>query len=102
MYTKAIEWGKCKENPAKKVKKLKGEVKRVRFLMPDEVQILLSNCTDYLKPIVTAAVHTGMRKGELFGLKWEQISFEQGIITLHDTKNGERRDIPWMKRLKPL
>jgi len=59
MYTKAIEWGKCKENPAKKVKKLKGEVKRVRYLMPDEVQILLSNCKDYLKPIVSVAVHTG-------------------------------------------
>ena len=94
VYTKAIEWGKCKENPAKKVKKLKGEVKRVRFLMPDEVQKLVSNCVDHLKPIVTVAVHTGMRKGELFGLKWEQVNFEQGIITLCDTKNGERRDIP--------
>ena len=61
MYTKAIEWGKCKENPAKKVKKLKGEVKRVRYLMPDEVQILLSNCKDYLKPIVSVAVHTGYK-----------------------------------------
>ena len=64
------------------MKKLKGEVKRVRFLMPDEVQKLLSNCADYLKPIVTVAVHTGMRKGELLGLKWDQVNFEQGIITL--------------------
>jgi site-specific recombinase XerD len=53
MYTKSIEWGKCKESPAKKVKKLKGEVKRVRFLMPHEVQKLISNCPAYLKPIVT-------------------------------------------------
>ena len=68
--------------------------------MPDEVQILLSNCTDYLKPIVTVAVHTGMRKGELLGLKWEQVNFEQGIITLHDTKNGERRDIPMDETVK--
>ena len=36
MFTKAIEWGRVKENPAKKVKLLKGEVKRVRFLMPEE------------------------------------------------------------------
>ena len=100
MFSKAIEWGKCKENPAKKVKKLKGEVKRVRFLMPDEVQTLLSSCADYLRPIVTLAVHTGMRKGEIFGLKWEQINFEQGIITLQDTKNGERRDIPMDETVK--
>ena len=100
MYTKAIEWGKCKENPAKKVKKLKGEVKRVRFLMPDEVQTLLSNCADHLKPIVTVAVHTGMRKGEILSLKWEQVNFEQGIVTLHDTKNNERRDIPMDETVK--
>lgn len=82
MYSKAIEWGKVKENPAKKVKLLKGEVKRLRFLMPDEIQKLLENCTDYLKPIVTVAVHTGLRKSELLGLQWDRINFEQGIITL--------------------
>jgi integrase len=41
-----------------------------------------------------------MRKGELFTLKWEQVNFEQGIITLHDTKNGERRDIPMDETVK--
>lgn len=102
MFTKAVEWGKLKENPARKVKLLKGEVKRVRFLMPDEVQILLSNCADHLKPIVIVAVHTGMRKGELLGLTWDQVSFEQGIITLLDTKNHERRDIPMDATVKAL
>jgi len=100
MYSKAIEWGKVKENLTKKVKLLKGEVKRLRFLMPDEVQRLLSNCTDHLKPIVTVAVHTGMRKGELLSLQWDRINFEQGIITLLDTKNNERRDIPMNETVK--
>ena len=94
MFTKAIEWGKMSESPAKKIRLLKGEVKRVRFLMPDEVQILLFNCVDHLKPIVTVTVHTGMRKGEVLGLRRDQVNFEQGIISLLDTKNGERRDIP--------
>lgn len=57
MYSMAIEWGKLKENPAKKVKLLKGEVKRVRFLIPEEINTLLSNCEDYLKPIVKVALH---------------------------------------------
>jgi integrase len=100
MYSKAIEWGKCKESPAKKVKLLKGEVKRVRFLMPDEIQRLLSNCADHLKPIVTVALHTGMRKGELLGLKWDQVNFDQGIISLLDTKNHERRDLPMNETIK--
>ena len=100
MYSKAIEWGKLKDSPAKKVKLLKGEVKRVRFLIPEEINTLLSNCADYLKPIVTVALHTGMRKGELLGLQWPQIDFEQGIITLTDTKNNERRDIPMNETVK--
>jgi len=94
MFTKAIEWGKLRENPAKKVKLLEGEIKRVRFLIPSEIQNLLSNCAEHLKPIVTVAVHTGMRKSELLNLKREQVNFEQGFITLTETKNNERRDIP--------
>ncbi|MGA2466774.1 MAG: site-specific integrase [Thermodesulfobacteriota bacterium] len=43
-----------------------------------------------------------MRKGELLSLKWTQINFEQGIITLHDTKNGERRDIPMDETVKTI
>ncbi len=46
MYSKGMEWGKVKESPAKKVKLLKGETKRLWFLMPDEIQKLFSNCTD--------------------------------------------------------
>ncbi|MGZ3604700.1 MAG: tyrosine-type recombinase/integrase [Thermodesulfobacteriota bacterium] len=95
LFSKAVEWGKLKESPAgKKVKFFKGAVNRVRFLMPNEFQTLLSNCDDFLKPIVTVAVHTGMRRGELLNLKWDQVSFEQGIITILDTKNSERKDIP--------
>lgn len=94
MLSKAFDWGIIQENPAKRVKMLKGEVKRLRYLMPDEFQRLLSNCPDDLKPIVTVASHTGLRKGELLGLQWDQVNFEKGIISILDTKNGERRDIP--------
>lgn len=94
LFSMAVRWHKIGENPAREVKRLKGETKRVRFLMPDEVRILLSNCVGFLKPIIMVAVHTGMRKGEILGLKWPQVNFEQGIISVLDSKNHERRDIP--------
>jgi integrase len=41
-----------------------------------------------------------MRKSELLNLKWEQVNLEQGIISLLDTKNHERRDIPMNETAK--
>lgn len=99
-FTKAIEWGKSMENPAKRVKLFKGVTQRLRYLMPDEVQRLISNCSDHLRPIVIVAVHTGMRKGEILSLRWEQIDFEKGIITLTDTKNDQRRYVPMDETVK--
>lgn len=100
MFTKAIEWGRIKENPAKKVKLFKGEVRRVRFLLPGEIQELLSNCGEDLRPIVTVALHTGMRKGELLSVTWPEVNFEQAIISLSDTKNMEPRDVPMNETVK--
>lgn len=98
LFSKAVEWRKLKENPAKMVKRMKGEGKRLRYLMPDEVNSLLSNCDGLLwgllKPLVTVTLHTGARQGELRNLKWSEVSLDMGFITLLDTKNGERRDVP--------
>ena len=41
-----------------------------------------------------------MRKSQILSLQWPQINFEQGIITLSDTKNHERRDIPMDETVK--
>lgn len=104
LFSKAVEWKDenkiafLKEDPTKAVKRLKGETKRVRYLLPGEIQKLLLNCEGllrgFLRPLVTVALHTGARKGELQGLQWPQADFELGIISLLDTKNGERRDVP--------
>jgi integrase len=98
MFAMAVKWNMAKESPVKDVKRFKGETKRIRYLMPNEIQTLLSKCDgllrNLLKPLVTVALHTGARKGELQSLQWPQVNFDLGIISLLDTKNGERRDIP--------
>ena len=93
MLKKAVEWKRLKENPARQVKLFKTQG-RLRFLMPDEVRLLISNCSNHLKPIVTVAAHTGLRKTELLTLTRAQVDFDLGIITITNTKNGERRHIP--------
>ena len=94
MFTKAIEWGFLKENPAKPVKLFKENNKRLRFLSEDEINRLLSVCDGYLRDIVIVALNTGMRKGEIFNLKWQDIDFELKLIHVADSKNYESRDIP--------
>ncbi len=40
------------------------------------------------------ALYTGMRKGEIFKLKWNDIDFNRGFITLKDPKGGTDQRIP--------
>ncbi len=94
MYNQAIAWGKVTHNPCKGVKMFKENNQRLRFLEKEEINKLLLNCCEHLKPIVKVALNTGMRKGEILGLKWRDVDVVHKTIHLLDTKNGEKRDVP--------
>lgn len=38
-----------------------------------------------------------MRKGEQYGLRWNDIDFSRSVITLSDTKNGSSRTVPMIE-----
>jgi integrase len=53
-----------------------------------------------LRALLLTALHTGLRKGELLGLRWEQIDFTRGVIALgRRTKSGKGRDVPLNQEL---
>jgi integrase len=82
----------------RKVSKPKEPRGRVRFLSEDERQRLLDACkasrNPYLYLVVVLALSTGARKMEILNLTWQNVDLQRGAITLHDTKNGERRVLP--------
>jgi integrase len=97
MFTKAVEWEMVEEGVLKKIRKvkpLKGENKRLRYLSKQDCQTLINSCEPHLKPIVITALNTGMRRGEILNLKWDNVDLRHGFILLDKTKNGDRREIP--------
>ncbi len=97
MFTKAVDWNMASEEALKQVRKvkfLKENNKRLRYLDVEECQRLIESCAEHLKPIVTVALNTGMRRGEILGLRWDHVDLRHGFILIGTSKNGERREIP--------
>jgi integrase len=67
---------------------------RVRYLNDQEERRLVAALPVWLRPLVTVAIHTGMRKGELLNLKWADIDFVSGTIHVREAKSGEGRRLP--------
>lgn len=92
------EWGWLEVSPMTNVTKPTEGEGRERFLSPSEKDQLLQACRESrnpnLLPMVSLALITAMRFGEIAGLHWRDIDFDQGTITLLRTKNGDRRVIP--------
>lgn len=107
------EWGWLEDSPIRKVRRPTEPRGRVRFLSDDERARLLEACkasrSPALYPAVVLALSSGMRRGEILGLKWAAgadaldvqdeafsgyLDVAQGRVTLHKTKNGERRVVP--------
>lgn len=102
MFNLGIDNRLISQNPVNKVKKLLEDNHKVRFLTKDEEDRLYKALPEFLKPIVTTALQTGMRKGEILNLKWSNIDFEYGFIELLKTKSGKARKIPISDKLKQV
>lgn len=86
------------ENPISPVKRPKVKDNRImRFQEGEEAALMeaLDSCRNpWVKPSVILALETAMRRGELLALRWEDVDFKKRVAKLHDTKNGEWRDVP--------
>ena len=95
ILNKAVAWKNLRESPARNVKFLREPNGRLRYLEIAEIQRLIANCSDKLRPIVILAVNSGLRLGEILGLRWkENIDFQREIIRITNTKNGEVKALP--------
>jgi len=90
---KAVEMEWIVAHPGARIPKLK-ENGRVRKLTLEEAKLLLASCNDRLRSIVFTALETAMRKEEVVGLRWSEISGGMIRLPAERTKDNEARNIP--------
>jgi len=102
IFTIAIEWEILhKANPVRASDYLEENNERDRYLEIAEIERLETECTKELRTVVRVAIGTGMRQGEIAGLQWTDIDFDQNFIFVrrsgpdaYSPKSGKNRVIP--------
>jgi integrase len=97
------DWGlPLAKNVVKLVRRPVIRNERSRRLTGDEEQRLLDGCNGgkipYFRTLIILAIETGMRRGELLGLQWADVSHNRRVISLSMTKNGASREVPLSQR----
>lgn len=100
----AFDEGLLLANPLSRMR-LERERKRKRPVMSlDEEDSLLRSAEPHLRPIIVAALDSGLRRGELLTERWEDIDFARRLLFVSRSKTpeGESREVPLTTRLFDL
>lgn len=77
----AIKWEYLLNHPLKNLTRLKAPPQSESYWLPDEISAFLnSNRSSPHYALFVTALNTGMRRGELLGLKWDKVDFENKKI----------------------
>jgi len=89
-----------------KIEKPKVHNVRTEDLTSDQIQNLLKAIEEspYKIPamMMKMVLYTGMRRGELFKLRWDDINFDRGFICIRNPKGGQDQKIPMNEATKDL
>ncbi len=101
----AVRDGLIPRNATQAVKPPQVRREEIHPLAPEQVKALLDAASgDRLEALYVLAVHTGLRQGELLGLKWEDVDLDEGTLqvrrTLTTAKGGSVLSAPKTKGSK--
>jgi integrase len=93
-------------NPVRRVKLFHEDNSRLRYLSREEYDRLIaavrtlaadtsvSRKSLYLEEKIVLAAHTGLRRGSLFNLRWDQVDLANGVMRIPRTKSGRPLSVP--------
>jgi integrase len=99
LYNLAKKWGVYEgPNPIDRVEIPRLDNHKTEYMHEDEVSRLLETLEKWPCRMSAAFVKftmlTGMRRGELFKLTWDDVDFERGMVRLREPKGGKTQTIP--------
>ncbi len=97
----AVRWGLIPRNVSEDVDRPRLRREGIRPLNRDQARHLLKTAGesgDRFEALYVLALHTGMRPGELLGLKWEDVDFGKGGLQLNRALAGKNFTAPKTKR----
>jgi integrase len=94
-----IEQGLAADNPVRRVKFFRVDTKRLRYLTEVQYKRLLDEAdkvtrSPYLRAAIELAVFTGLRRGNLLGLRWDWVDWLNRVVRVPRTKSGKPLAIP--------
>jgi integrase len=107
LLTKCRLWGFDTSNIQPCKFKLKEPAENIKYLENWETaEKIITNAPKHLKPIIYTALYTGLRRGNILGLKWDNLDFENNLINVRvkdRTKDGGKNlSIPMIDKLKTI
>jgi integrase len=76
----AMRYGWADRNPIRAVRQSVKRLKEPDILTPEELESIINGLSEPSRTLVITATVTGLRRGELIGLKWEDVDFQNGKI----------------------
>lgn len=103
MFRCAIDWEIVQANPTQGTSRLKDREDKWGFLTVEESEKFMAAVPVPWYPLFLFALRTGMRQGEILGLRWEDMFWDRRVIRVQNalsleelmpTKSGKSREIP--------
>jgi integrase len=103
VYNVAIRDGKTERNPFSRIRLLREPSGRIRYLTDaEETQLSKALATDEDRQRLLVLLQTGLRKSEFLGLRWRDVDFKVGGLTIPRSKNGNRRHVPMTSSVREI
>ncbi len=104
IFSLAVDAELVDSNPSSRVGKFRLNNGRTRVLSSEEEKRLFSALSEneLVRQIITVALHTGLRRNEIFSLKWFDVDFNRGLIKVRESKSGKSRSVPMNSTVRVL